>query len=276
MVQYEFGIQTFALGQSVKDDPHAAFGRLADLGYSCIETAGLHGHSATNLAFAAREAGMRIDAMHVQPQLQLDPADHRMTDEVGPIIDDLLTIGASRVVMPLCLIPEDKMPSRQGNFGQELRKVVLSLGQDVWHRSAEFLNLKGQQFTDAGIKLYYHNHDFEFADYDGKSGWNILWDETDNELVQFEIDLGWVIMGGRDPIEELRRGAGRIGMIHAKNTYHIKPLVPGEKRANWEEILRVAKETGVDRFFIEVEGPFATNAWDATARAFDDLDIAVN
>jgi sugar phosphate isomerase/epimerase len=219
---------------------------------------------------------MRIDAMHVQPQLQLDPADQRMIDEVGPIIDDLLAIGASRVVMPLCLIPEDKMPPRQGDFRQELRKAVLSLGQDGWHRSAEFLNLRGQQFAEAGIQLYYHNHDFEFEDYDGKSGWNILWDETDDELVKFELDLGWVIMGGRDPIEELRRGAGRTGMVHVKNTYHIKPLVPGEKPANWEEILSVAKRAGVDRFFIEVEGPFATDAWDATARAFGDLGIAAN
>lgn len=274
--QQEFGVQIFPIADRVKEDAFAAFDELAAMGYHYVETAGLHGHSAATLKAAAQASGLQVIGMHVQPQFRFNPEDRMMTEDFDLVVEDLQTLGASRVVMPLCLVPDGKMPARTKAFRQDLADVARSFTLDDWQRSADFLNRRGRAFQDAGITLYYHNHNLEFAPCGGKTGWDVLWDETDKDLVHFELDIGWIIVAGLDPVKELQRGAGRVGMIHIKDTARNVPIncalqhfgVPmGQGKADWSAILRAAQATGVDRALVEVEGPYETNSWDATAQA---------
>lgn len=51
------------------------------------------------------------------------------------------------------------------------------------------------------MKLAYHNHDFEFKKFGNQTGYDILLQETDKKLVDFELDLYWAVRSGNDPLQ---------------------------------------------------------------------------
>jgi hypothetical protein len=50
----------------------------------------------------------------------------------------------------------------------------------------------GELCKVGGLKLAYHNHDFEFTKFGSTNGYEILLNETD-KTVDFEMDLYWVV-----------------------------------------------------------------------------------
>ncbi len=91
----------------------------------------------------------------------------------------------------------------------ESREQVLHL--------AEFLDSAGTRCREAGVTLCYHNHNQEFAAFDGEYGLDILLDNTDQANVQCELDVAWVTYGGADPTRMIRRYAGRCPILHVKD-----------------------------------------------------------
>jgi sugar phosphate isomerase/epimerase len=81
----------------------------------------------------------------------------------------------------------------------------------------------GRQCREAGIQLCYHHHSFEFAALDDgrTTAWQIFTAEFDPALVQFELDVFWLAIGGRDPVSTLRDLRGRVAQVH------LKDLAPG-------------------------------------------------
>ena len=76
-------------------------------------------------------------------------------------------------------------------------------------------------FSDAGLHLYYHNHHFEFERFGGKTGFELLVENTDPDYVGFEIDVHWIQRAGQDPVRWIRRLAGRAELVHLKD-YRIR------------------------------------------------------
>ena len=100
-----------------------------------------------------------------------------------------------------------------GYIGKGYRETA-----DHFKRHAENANKAGEKCRKAGIQLCYHNHSFEFATLNGgRAGWDLLVDELDHELVKFEVDVFWVAIGGRDPIEAIRKLNGRVAQVHLKD-----------------------------------------------------------
>lgn len=89
--------------------------------------------------------------------------------------------------------------------------------EEGFHKAAEALNRYGRILKDAGINLYYHNHHFEFEKFSGKTGFEILVEETDPEYVGFEPDVHWIQRAGEDPVKWIRRLAGREDLVHLKD-----------------------------------------------------------
>ena len=68
---------------------------------------------------------------------------------------------------------------------------------------------------EEGIDLYYHNHHVEFARYNGKYLLDIIKDNTKN--LGFELDIHWIHRGGENPVEFIKKSAGRIRLLHLKD-----------------------------------------------------------
>jgi hypothetical protein len=70
---------------------------------------------------------------------------------------------------------------------------------------AREMNRFGAAAADRGLRFYYHNHDWEFARAGGRVLYDVLLDDTDPDLVFFELDLYWIVTAGRDPLDYLSR-----------------------------------------------------------------------
>lgn len=114
-----------------------------------------------------------------------------------------------------------------------------------------------KQIRDAGLHLVYHNHNFEMAKFDGKTGLELLMENTEPDWFQFEMDTYWVAAGGGDPAEWIRRLQGRMDIVHFKDmVYDPKTRGPvfaeiGNGNHNWPEILRACAETNVQYHIVE-------------------------
>jgi sugar phosphate isomerase/epimerase len=106
----------------------------------------------------------------------------------------------------------------------------------------------------AGMKLAYHNHDFEFTPTDGISGFDILMKETDPKLVNFELDIFWAVKANHDPLQLFKEHPGRFVM------WHVKDMDKTEKRSftevgngiiDFHPIFKQAKQSGMKYFFVE-------------------------
>ena len=85
-------------------------------------------------------------------------------------------------------------------------------------RGAEFLNEVGRLARGRGLTVLYHNHAHEFEQ-DG-TGMRLLLRETEPELVGLAVDVCWVYLGRRDPVEFLRENLDRVKYVHFKDFRH--------------------------------------------------------
>lgn len=105
-----------------------------------------------------------------------------------------------------------------------------------------------------GLRLIYHNHNFEFQKYDGITGLDILLKETSPTL-GFEIDTFWVQAGGGNPVQWLKKTAGRIDVVHFKDMEIVdgKQVMAaiGEGNLDWPSIVEVCREINVKWYAVE-------------------------
>jgi sugar phosphate isomerase/epimerase len=131
---------------------------------------------------------------------------------------------------------------------------------DDWRRLGERFNQAGVAARRAGITFGYHNHDFEFAELEGRVPFDVLLEATDPTLVAIELDLYWITKGGQDPLAYLRRGSGggRYALVHVKDmdsTPARGMTDPGKGIIDFPRILSVAQEAGVRHHFVEHDNP---------------------
>jgi sugar phosphate isomerase/epimerase len=94
---------------------------------------------------------------------------------------------------------------------------------DGYKRAADQYNEWGAQAKKMGLKFGFHNHNMEFKDYGGVTGFDVLMQNTDPALVQWQMDCYWVAQAGYDPVAMLRKHGKRMQSLHLKDR---KPNVP--------------------------------------------------
>lgn len=143
---------------------------------------------------------------------------------------------------------------------------------DDYKKIAARLNEAGRMCQKADIKLAYHNHDFEFENYNGITGYDILLKKTDQDLVYFEMDLYWVVRSGKDPLQLFRENPGRFKMWHVKDMDKLKPVLNtevGSGSIDFKPIFKEAKLAGMKYFFVEQENNFAVNSFESIKTSCD-------
>ena len=128
------------------------------------------------------------------------------------------------------------------------------------------LNAKGEVLRREGVKLAYHNHNPEFAPFGETNGLAILLEHTDPKAVAFEMDAGWVVAAGRDPVEILRAYPQRFRLMHVKDiapTHKVNTVIKADTTEvgtgiiDWKRVLTAAVASGVKHFSIEQEPPYS-------------------
>ena len=132
---------------------------------------------------------------------------------------------------------------------------------DGFRRAAEVFNNAAALCRSAGIRFCYHNHNYEFREYDGIVAYDELLRRTDGKLVSMELDCFWVTEAGKDPARYLETYPDRFVMLHIKD---LKPKGPDGKHPegnpftevgsgviDWIRIFKTARKARVSHYFVE-------------------------
>jgi sugar phosphate isomerase/epimerase len=126
---------------------------------------------------------------------------------------------------------------------------------DNYKRVAEAFNKAGEKCRAAGIRFGYHNHEYEFESENGIVLFDVIMDETDPYLVNMELDLGWVIIAKKNPLDYFKKYPGRFPLWHLKDMDIVKKQSTefGKGGLDIPEMLAHQKDSGVEHIFIEQE-----------------------
>lgn len=231
------GVQLYTVRSVLPEKPAETLKAIEAIGYKEIE--------ATQAGVAAmwpalQQTRLKPISVHFDSKIVTQGSD----DELARAVDDMHKHGFAFGVMPY--LP----PAERGDL-------------DVIKKLAEKLNRAGEKCRAAGMKFAYHNHAFEFEPMGNSSPWQTLLAATDPKLVGFELDLFWVSVAGRDPVETLASLKGRVPLVHLKDKaagteQRFNEGVPrtafkevGSGTLDWPKVLRAADAAGVQHYFVE-------------------------
>jgi len=143
---------------------------------------------------------------------------------------------------------------------------------DDYKRFAANFNTAGETCRKHGIKFAYHNHDYTFSAQDGQFPQDILMAGTDAQLVDFEMDMYWVVTAGQDPIACMKKHPNRYKLCHVKDRgTNVSPNVKAESvtlgtgQIDYANALKKARKLGMQYFIVEQEAYTGTTPLKATA-----------
>ena len=129
---------------------------------------------------------------------------------------------------------------------------------DDFKRFADEFNKAGEICKKAGVKFAYHNHDYSFKELDGQIPQQVMMDMTSPDLVDFEMDIYWVVTAGIDPVEYIKKYKNRFKLCHIKDRIidSKEPFASctlGEGGIDYKSMLPSVKELGMEYFIYEQE-----------------------
>ncbi len=163
-------------------------------------------------------------------------------------------------LVPISLHEQSDKIEERLEYAKTLDMKFIGIGMEMLKNEgdvknfAKKLNDLGRITKEQGIMLTYHNHTQEFAKFDtDKTIIETLIDETDKDLVGFELDAGWCAAAGVDPVSFIKKYFDRIKLVHIKESSKVigpqPPMDFGslEKDENGSPIFSVEMLAEMDR-----------------------------
>jgi sugar phosphate isomerase/epimerase len=267
------GIQLYSVRDNLAKDVPGTLKQLHDIGFREVETAGFERYSAREFRTMLDDAGLKAPSAHLR----------FVGTDFGPAFDDAHALGAHYATSSSQATVNP--PPRPAGLPAGQRVAMAPLGLDGFTKLAEQMNDIGTKAKAAGLQYAYHNHNYEFEKMpDGSFGYDILVNNTDHDLVKFEIDCGWMCAGGADPIAYFRKYPGRFKMIHVKEFQPMNgPSTSlsgatrpqgtdlGQGFIDYKRIFAAGKEAGIEHAFSEQETPFPVSQMASAKAAYEFL-----
>lgn len=235
-----FGIQLYSLRNELPKGVEAVISKVAEAGYSFVEAYG-YSFDTGFWGLSAKEFKTILDKYHLTcPSSHYDFGAYEQSGDTGIItkyIEAAKTMGSDYIVIPYI------NPAIYKDLA--LTKAWLAK-----------VNTAAKMIADAGLKLSYHNHDFEFVDLDGATAYELLLKGTNPDLVDFEMDIYWVVRAKKDPLKFFNDYPGRFKLWHIKDikkTDNSKNTEIGSGTINYPSIIKNAKKAGLKYALMEQE-----------------------
>jgi len=227
--EQKFGVQLYSFRDAMAKDARGTLKQIASIGIKEIESARsskghYYGLSPEDMKKACDDLGMKLVSGHVH----LDENFEKTMEEAA----------ASGQQYLIC----SSMPTN----GQTV---------DNYKKVAEEFNKAGEACEKLGIHFGYHNHEYEFESDQGQILYDVLMDNTEPDLVHMELDLGWVIVGGKDPLDYFKKYPGRFPLWHLKDMNMTKKESTefGKGGLDIATMMENQEASGVKHIFIEQE-----------------------
>lgn len=188
------GIQLYSVRQQLAQDYDKTLAEVASSGYTEVEAAGFYNHTAAQVKESMQKAGLKCVSSH-HPYGDL----RKKFDEILAFNKE---IGTQYII---CSSPGPKDPTQK------------AMTLDDWKWLSEEFNKLGEKTKAAGITFGYHNHVHEFEKVDGGVPYMELMKLTEPGKVTLELDCGWAMVAGENPVDIMKHHPNRISMLHVKD-----------------------------------------------------------
>ena len=201
--------------------------KVKQLGYDAVQCSALGAIDAHELKRIVDGEGLTICATHTDYE--------RMRDEPQAVIDEHNLWGCKHAAI--------------GGLPQDYRSA------EGYARFAKEASEVAKRLAEGGLTFSYHNHSFELERFNGRTGLEILYEDSDPKYFNSELDTYWIQHGGGDSAAWIRKLKGRAYIVHLKDmamdgrTQLFAEV--GEGNLNWHAILDACKEAGVEWYIVE-------------------------
>ena len=226
------GIQLYMVRDDMKKDPAGTLKKLGQMGYSQIESFGgdegiFWGKTNKEFNGMARDNGLTLVSSHYEGN----------NEEFEKTAELSAAIGMKYLIYPW------KGPQKS---------------IDDFKKIADEFNGYGVICKKHGLRFAYHPHDYPYKKIDGQLPIDVLLDHTDPDLVDFEMDIYWVVTAGQDPEAWLKKHKNRFRLCHIKDrkkntTEKDASCILGEGGIDYAKIIKTAKDNGVQYYIVEQE-----------------------
>ncbi len=252
----EKGIQLFTILMDMEKDPVGSLQKLAAAGYKNIESAfskpgSFYGKKPKEFRSIVHDMGMEWRSHHVVGSPLKLPPNFKMpagVDTKSMKFPTVMTLKDNSQEL-IDLVAEAGIPY------VVCSSINIESGEEI-KKSAEILQKAGEQAKKAGLKFAYHNHATEFDTTDGIVSYDYFTSQISPDILQLELDLGWVFKAGKNPVDIFRKHKGRIPLLHLKDMNANGDMVPfGNGVYDFKETFKNLDLAGVEYFFIEQDFP---------------------
>ena len=267
MKQFKVGVQLYSVRSEMEKDMYATLKAIKEMGYDYVEFAGYFGRTAEEVKAMLDELGLTCISVHQNPDL--------FVKEGKKAVDFLNVIGAK-----YCAIPWYTVQKYYDDFDGTLK---------MFGEVSDLLK-------EGGIRMTYHNHDFEFQKIDGEFILEKIY-KTLGDKIEAEMDTCWVHYAGYfDPADFIRMhkdmgmrtlhlkdfvcdelGGGPVYDLigtdgktlpkksKSENNFRFAPL--GRGRQDFKKILDAAEDAGIEYVIVEQDQTYEQPCLEAVAES---------
>jgi sugar phosphate isomerase/epimerase len=229
----KIGLQMYSIRGQAQKDLIGALKDVAAIGVKGVEFAGNFGHSARELKNVVADLGMQPAGSHIGWQNL-----NEETGDIGKVIEYSAELGEPYIICP-ALAPD------------------MRNSRSAWLATAEKFNRAGEKIAQAGMKFCYHNHSFEFEEFEGEYGLDILFGNVDPKYVRMELDTCWADVTGKvKSVDYMKKYASHLELLHIKEITAIgdpTACMIGRGAMDFKAICALGHELGVAWYTIEHE-----------------------
>ena len=226
------GLQLYSLRDAMKKDVPGTLKKTAKMGYQTLETAGygdgkLYGYAPAEFRKMCEDLGMQVMGAHLGRSYTKE-TDAEVMDWWKQALDAQAEAGCSYAVQASYPI------------GEKLDDIKLY---------CDYFNQVGAEAKKRGLRFGFHNHAKEFEKREGEVIYDYMVANTDPTNVMFELDVYWAQKGGVNPVDYIRKYAGRIPLLHIKDV----DIIGASETIDFESIFKAAYKQGLEEYYVEIE-----------------------
>ncbi len=226
------GIELFSVRDELKKNPIDTVTRIGKMGYEVVEFFGPY----IDYPLAqVKELRQAMDGVNLRC-LSTHNSGKTLFENLPKAIDYNQILGSNMLI--------------QSSAGGRMSSV------DDWKAFGAKLNEVAVKLKPHKMRTGFHNHDLEFRPLEGQLPIEVLAANTGQDVI-LQLDVGTCVHAGQDPVAYIKKHAGRVRSIHAKDWGKDKGyrVLLGEGESPWKEILATAEKVGgLEVILVEQEG----------------------
>lgn len=238
--KYKLGLQLYTIRDALSKDVRGTLKKIASYRYKEVETYGFNRqyYRFTPAEFRSllEDNGLSSPSGHYDLDKYALPGNdadalNRYVDEC---IQGALILKQTYIVWPW--------------LDESLRSI------EKFREIVAILNRIGERIHKAGLQLAYHNHNFEFIDHNGDTGYAMLLRDSDPSNVKLELDLYWSTYMKQDLPALFKKQPGRFPLWHLKDKDKQNPdlhTTMGDGDIDFEKLLSYAQLAGARHMYVE-------------------------